>query len=200
MEESNRLAIGALGAIPPLLDRLCGYFLPQDPRVEAALALHNLSSRRQNLEVLLEEGGVVKLMRTAMDRLSPMKVRKQALILMQCAVGARRGMEEVMEGGGIEMLLRLSKEKEEVGLSSLMVMYALCNGESSGRFLELARAMGGETVLMEEGEEWGDYEKDMAKGLVSALRRESNPDGDEQVTEKMKEEEDKKGKKKVSFD
>lgn len=221
VDERYRLAIGALGAVPALLEKFCEYFLIHAGRLEAALALYHLSLCPANLEVLIENQGVGRLLEAATDRMSPTERRSNALILLHCLVGVERGREEVLDenGGGMGVLLGMVKdERGGLRLGTLAVMYTVCRG-SMGRFQEAARAAGVEEVLMEKMVEFGDIGQEMAWGMVRVMRGECGEgemlrevvvefeqgplEEEEEVREEEEEEEegggaeDKKGKKKM---
>lgn len=173
-DEANRLVIGALGAVPMLLDKFCQPILSNIGRIEAALALYRLSHCRQNLEVLVEEEGVRRLMAAVTDQWCLREEKRYALILVHCMMGLRRGREQVVqERLWMKELFRMAKEAERLNVISLTVLYKICKG-SLGRFREAATAAKGEEVLVEEMEVWGVNGKEMAREMVRVLRGECN--------------------------
>lgn len=198
LEDENKLAIGVLGAIPPLLNMFAGSGGEGRlvlARVEAGMALYHLSLAPNNLVKIAKAPGAIKallhvaanLKEDAGDDEGGGRRRRRRVAMMVLASLARRdeGRVALMDADVVKAMVEMmrgklvdGKEEEEAEEEEnycIGVMYEMSKGGMSTlRFRALARAAGAEEVLQlllekhREGE--GRVGKEMARKILKVIR------------------------------
>ncbi|CAO2818262.1 unnamed protein product [Amaranthus hypochondriacus] len=177
IEETNRTAIGVLGALSPLLHCLLRSE-SERTRSDAALALYNLSLNHSNRSKLVKQLNAVPQLLTVLRQEKESIAGRVLLVLYQLAASSE-GKAAMLDGNAVEHLVWiLRKEKDEFESEStrencVAALYALSHG--SMRFKALAKEARAVEVLKKVEENGSERAKEKARRILVTLkgRRES---------------------------
>ncbi|KAF0903199.1 hypothetical protein E2562_025771 [Oryza meyeriana var. granulata] len=170
IEEKNRIPIGVLGAVPPLLQLVASAVDGDRARLDAGMALYYLSLDEMNRSRLARSAGTVPVLVSAAGESA---LRRPALMVMANLAGCGEGREALIDGGAVAAVTGLML-RAAVGPGSTEEEYCLSalHGMSRGnvRFGGLARAAGAEKVLRRVAEgTGGGVRRDMAWRTLRAV-------------------------------
>ncbi|KAF9663594.1 hypothetical protein SADUNF_Sadunf17G0067700 [Salix dunnii] len=166
LDDRNKIAIGVLGALSPLL-----HLLRSDEshrtRHDSGLALYHLSLVQSNLTKLVKLGSVPILLEIVKSgRLG----RWVLLILCNLAL-CPEGRDAMRDSGGVDVFVGLLKRREWKYESAQEICVSVLYGLSHGglRFKGLATAAGAVEVLMQVENTGNDRTKKMVKRIFKIL-------------------------------
>lgn len=180
LEDENKLTIGVLGGIPPLVNLFCEESEsaggPHVGREESGMALYHLSLASNNLSKIAKTPGAVKAMlniATAASDDASGGLRLQRVSMMVLASLARKneGRAALMDANAIKAMVGLMEREDSSNGKEeeycLGVLYEMSKG--SLRFRALAKAAGAERVLLADRGR-GEVAKKMATRILKVIR------------------------------
>lgn len=180
LEDENKMAIGVLGALPPLMHTLMRSESEQS-RQDSALALYHLTLVQSNRVKLVKLNSVPTLLALAKTGSSANRV---LLILCNLAVCAE-GRSAMLDANAVEFLVGMLRGEELASEltreNCVAALYALSHG--SMRFRGLAKEAKAMDVLKEIGERGSERAREKAKRILQMMRgredvgEEDNGDG-----------------------
>ncbi|KAF7838376.1 U-box domain-containing protein 38 [Senna tora] len=176
LDDDNKMAIGVLGALQPLMHAL----LRSDSdrtRHDSALALYHLTLVQSNRVKLVKLGAVPTLL--AMLK-SGKSMGRVLLILCNLAV-CTEGQSAMLDGNAVECLVGLLRgndfDSESTRENCVAALYALSHG--SLRFKALAKEARAVEVLKEIEERGTERAREKAKRILQMMRAGGEEEGDE---------------------
>lgn len=167
LDDYNKIAIGVLGALPPLLHALRSD--SERARNDSALALYHLSLVQSNRAKLVKLGAVQMLL--GLLRAGHMTGR---VLLILCNMAASvEGRAAMLDAGGVECFVGMLSKDEFDSESIRESCVAALNGLSQGglRFKGLASQVGAEEVLRKVEKEGSERAREKARRILEVLRR-----------------------------
>lgn len=164
--DENKVAIGAAGAIPALIDLLC-QGTPRGKK-DAATAIFNLSIYQGNKVRAVRAGIVPPLMRLLKDAGGGMV--DEALAILAILASHQEGKVAIGQAAPMPVLVEVirtgSPRNRE---NAAAVLWSLCAGDVS--YLQLAKGLGAEEVLKELSENGTDRAKRKAGSVLELMQR-----------------------------